>query len=340
MTILSDPNRPEGLVAIEREMARQMADALQSFQDARDTAATIANSLRRTNRLVMLGMGGSHAVGRTLEPFYRAAGIEAVALPVSEQLVSPLPLEGKTVFLTSQSGESGEVLRWLETTPRREDVYGLTLEGSSSLAGAVTCLVGAGGTERAFAATRSLTITFTQHLAILAALGYDPEPALAALQTPADQPVETALEAFSSVDTIVTSGRLLRGLAETIALGFTELTREPAYALEGGQLRHGPMEMLGPRVGLVQFCADENSADLVRSLSRAAAKAGSPTVVFDASGGEAVPGTVTFDESAAEGMAAVFRLLPLAQRFMVMHAARRVPDVGTPRRSSKITGIV
>lgn len=340
MTIQSDPNRPEGLVAIEREMARQMADALQSFEDARETAAKIADSLRITGRLVMLGMGGSHAVGRTLEPFYRAAGIEAVALPVSEQLVSPLPLDGKTVFLTSQSGESGEILRWLETTSRREDLFSLTLEGGSSLARAVPSLIGAGGTERAFAATRSLTITFTQHLAILAALGCDPKPALAAIRAPADQPVEPALEAFAGVDTIVTSGRLLRGLAETIALGFTELTREPAYALEGGQLRHGPMEMLGPRVGLVQFCAHEESAGLVRSLSQAAVEAGSPTVVFDASGGEVVPGTVTFGESSAEGMAAVFRLLPLAQRFMVMHAARRVPDVGTPRRSSKITGIV
>jgi hypothetical protein len=38
-------------------------------------------------------------------------------------------------------------------------------------------LSGAGGTELAFAATRSLTVTFALHLAILAALGEDPASA-------------------------------------------------------------------------------------------------------------------------------------------------------------------
>lgn len=340
MTLPGDPSRPEGLVAIEREMARQTEDALASFEAGRAVAERIANSLKETGRLLMLGMGGSHAVGRAMEPFYRAQGVEAFAVPMSEQLVSPVAVEGRTVLLTSQSGESGEVIRWLEQSGKGNDVFGLTLEGGSSLSAAIPCLVGVGGTERAFAATRSLTITFAQHLTILAALGADAAAALDAIRDAADVSVDPALEAFAGVDTIVASGRLLRGVAEAIALGFTELTREPAYALEGGQLRHGPMETLGGRVGLVQFCANEEAADLVRSLSKAAVEAGSPVVVFDASGGEPVPGTVSFTLPRAEGPAAIFRILPVAQRFMVQHAARRVPDVGTPRRSQKITGIV
>ncbi|WP_245308839.1 aminotransferase [Aurantimonas sp. 22II-16-19i] len=332
-------HRPEGLLAIEREMARQAGDALASFEAGRARAGEIAASLQATGRLLMLGMGGSHAVGRALEPFYRDLGIEAFAVPMSEQLVSPVRVEGRTVLLTSQSGESGEVIRWLEDAAPRDAVFGLTLEQDSSLARRVPCLVGAGGTERAFAATRSLTISFAQHLAILAALGADPAPALAAIEAASDASVASAVDAFAGVDTVVASGRLLRGLAEAIALGFTELTREPAYALEGGQLRHGPMEMLGSRVGLVQFCADETAADLVRSLSAATVEAGSPVVVFDASGGEPVAGTITFSLPQAAGMAAIFAALPLAQGFMVAHAARRVPDVGTPRRSRKITGI-
>ena len=340
MTLPGDPSRPQGLVAIEREMARQVEDALASFEAGGAVAEHIAISLKRTGRLLMLGMGGSHAVGRAMEPFYRAQGVEAFAVPMSEQLVSPVAVGGRTVLLTSQSGESGEVIAWLERAGKADDVFGLTLEGGSSLATAVPSLVGVGGTERAFAATRSLTITFAQHLAILAALGADPAPALEAIGDAEEASVDAALKAFAGVDTIVTSGRLLRGVAEAIALGFTELTREPAYALEGGQLRHGPMEMLGSRVGLVQFCADEEAADLVRSLSKSAVEAGSPVVVFDASGGEPVPGTVSFPLPRSGGPAAIFRILPVAQRFMVQHAARRVHDVGTPRRSQKITGIV
>ncbi|MCB8840412.1 SIS domain-containing protein [Aurantimonas sp. VKM B-3413] len=329
--------RPGGLQAIEREMARQAVDARASFEAGREVAERIAASLRQTGRLLFLGMGGSHAVGRAVEPFYRERGIDAVAIPLSEQLISPLPTGRRTILVTSQSGESAEVLRWFREGGANAETFGLTLEGGSSLGKTLPCLVGTGGTELAFAATRSLTITFAQHLAILAALGADPAPALAALAGNTDVAVGEAVDAFAGVDTVVTSGRLLRGLAEAIALGFTELSREPSYALEGGQLRHGPMEMLGPRVGILQFAAQESSAGLVSGLSSACVEAGSPVVVLDASGEKAVPGAVTVSLEPTAGFAAIFRILPVAQRLMVAHAARRVRDVGTPRRSSKIT---
>jgi fructoselysine-6-P-deglycase FrlB-like protein len=337
MTNLTIDARPAGLVAIEHEMARQAADARATFENARPTAEQIAASLRKTGQLVLLGMGGSHAVGRGVEPFYRALGIDAVTLPLSEQLGTPLRTEGKTILVTSQSGESAEVLRWFAEGGATADTFGLTLEEDATLARTVPSLIGAGGSELAFAATRSLTVTFAQHLAILAALGEDPAPALATLAAPAVSSLEPALAAFAPVRSVVTSGRLLRGLAEAIALGVAELSRLPAFALEGGQLRHGPMEMLGPDVGILQFRSDETTAGLVAVLSADAAAAGSPVVVLDSSGAEPAPGTVTVAVPKASGIAAIFALLPLAQRFMVAFAASRIADVGTPRRSTKIT---
>lgn len=149
----SDQNRPAGLVAIEKEMARQNADAIASFEAAKPLAATIAQSLRKTGRLLLLGMGGSHAVSRAVEPLYRSLGIDAVALPLSEQLGQPVPISGKTVLVTSQSGESAEVLRWFAEAGVAPDTFGLTLEGGSTLARTVPSLVGACGTENAFAAS-------------------------------------------------------------------------------------------------------------------------------------------------------------------------------------------
>lgn len=338
-------NRPAGLVAIQAEMARQASDARESFALAQPGAAAIAASLRRTGRLVMIGMGGSHAVGRTVEPFYRAMGIDAVALPLSEQLGTPLPLTGRTVLVTSQSGESAEVLRWFAEGGMTADTFGLTLEGGATLARTVPSLVGAGGTELAFAATRSLTVTFAQHLAILAALGLDAAPALSVLAAEGgaglgpdlDADLAPALQALAGVQTVVTSGRLLRGLAEAIALGLTELSRLPCFALEGGQLRHGPMEMLGPDVGVLQFRCDEPTAPLIEALTLSTVAAGSPVVVLDASGLPPIPGACTLALPRAAGMAAVFALLPVAQRLMLAFAAARVADVGTPCRSTKIT---
>jgi fructoselysine-6-P-deglycase FrlB-like protein len=78
MNMTRETTRPAGLAAIDREMARQHADAIASFEAATDMAAKAAASLRRTGKLLLLGMGGSHAVNRAVEPLYRAAGIDAI----------------------------------------------------------------------------------------------------------------------------------------------------------------------------------------------------------------------------------------------------------------------
>ena len=333
----SNDNRPTGLKAIDREMARQLADAIASYEGAGEMAARVAASLALTGRLLLLGMGGSHAVSRAVEPLYRAIGIEAIAVSLSEQLGQPLPLDGRTVLVTSQSGESAEVLRWFAETGGTKETFGLTLEGGSSLAKAAPCLVGTGGTEIAFAATRSLTVSFALHLAVLTALGEDPTAALASLNAPADNDVAEPLAAFENVATVVTSGRRLQGLAEALALGLTELSRLPCFSLEGGQLRHGPMEMLGPRIGVVLFRGKDATADLVTAMAASAVEAGAPVVVFDSSGEEQVAGTTTIRFSPASDMAAIFAMLPVAQRFMIAFADARVENAGTPVRSTKIT---
>ncbi|MBZ9818563.1 SIS domain-containing protein [Mesorhizobium sp. CA4] len=329
--------RPTGLLAIDREMARQHQDALASFENNTDAATEVAASIRKTGRVVLLGMGASHAVARAVEPLYRAHGIDAIALPLSEQLGHPLPLAGKTVIVTSQSGESAEVLRWFAETGDRTETFGLTLEAGSFLGRTVPCLVGAGGTELAFAATRSLTVTFALHLAILTALGDDPAGALAVLKAPQAVEIDTALAALRTVTTIVTSGRKLQGVAEALALGFTELSRLPCFSLEGGQLRHGPMEMLGPSIGVVLFRGDDPTADLVTAMALSVVETGAPLIVFDASGKPPVAGAVTLAFKPATGLAAVFAMLPVAQRLMIAFADSRVENAGTPVRTTKIT---
>ncbi|RUM22996.1 SIS domain-containing protein [Rhizobium vallis] len=337
MNMTTDRNRPAGLAAIDREMARQHADAIASYETAAPMAARAAASLEKTGRLLLIGMGGSHAVNRAVEPLYRALGIDAIALPLSEQLGQPLPVAGRTIFVTSQSGESAEVLRWFNETGGTEDTFGLTLEASSFLASTAPSLVGAGGTELAFAATRSLTVTFALHLAILSALGEDPATALTVLKNPENQDITAALTALENVATVVTSSRRLQGVAEALALGLTELSRRPCFSLEGGQLRHGPMEMLGPEIGVVLFRGLDETAGLVTVMATSAVETGAPVVLFDASGQAPVAGAVTIPFAPATGLAAIFAMLPVAQRLMIAFAETRVEDAGTPVRSTKIT---
>ncbi|MBY3171190.1 SIS domain-containing protein [Rhizobium laguerreae] len=337
MNMTEERTRPAGLAAIDREMARQHADAIASYEAAQPMAVRAAASLKKTGRLLLIGMGGSHAVNRAVEPLYRALGIDAVALPLSEQLGQPLPIAGRTIFVTSQSGESAEVVRWFSETGGTEETFGLTLEGNSFLARTAPSLVGSGGTELAFAATRSLTVTFALHLAILSSLGEDPDTALAALRAPEDHDIAAALSALENVATIVTSGRRLQGIAEALALGLTELSRRPCFSLEGGQLRHGPMEMLGPEIGVVLFRGADETADLVTAMAVSAVETGAPVILFDASGQAPVAGAVTIRFAPATGLAAIFTMLPVAQRLMIAFADARVENAGTPVRSTKIT---
>ena len=326
-----------GRAAIEREMARQSDDAVASFEGAGAQATSAAQAIQSTGRLLMLGMGASHAAARIVEPLYRALGIDAVALPLSEQLAAPLAIADRTVILTSQSGESAEIGRWLESEAQRRDVFGMTLDGASLLARTVPSLVAAGGAETAFAATRSLTVTLALHLAVLARLDVDPNPALEMLRTPPMPDVRPAVEAFAKVGAVVCSGRLMQGVAEALALGLTELSRSPAFALEGGQFRHGPLEMLGPGIGVALVRSSEPGAELIAGAARSAVIASSPVVLFDSSGAAPVAGAVSLCLAKASGLAAVFAILPTMQRFMLGFAGQRVADVGVPQRSSKIT---
>jgi fructoselysine-6-P-deglycase FrlB-like protein len=327
----------EGLIAIDREMARQHDDALASFDAAAELSAHIADTLRQRRRAILLGIGGSHAVNRMAEVEYRALGIQAVAVSLSEQLYSPLDLSDAVVIVTSQSGESAEVHRILAALAGHPACYGMTLEPNSTLGRSLPSLIGAGGTEHAFAATRSLLVTLSLHLAVLAALGLDAATALDTLRTRVRLNVTDAVRLLKPCRSIVYSGRGLRGLAEAVALSTMELARMPAYALEGGQFRHGPLEILGPDLGAVHFCADEPAAALVAGLARDTVAGGSPTLVFDTSGSDDIHADLIMRLPRASGIAAILSMLPTAQRLAIGIAGQRVSDVGIPLRTTKIT---
>jgi fructoselysine-6-P-deglycase FrlB-like protein len=337
---MNDGKMPSGLELLNLERARQHGDALSSFEAARAPAARIAESLNRTKRLLLIGMGGSHYVNRAVEPAYRAHGVDATAITASELLAAPLPNRSRTAILTSQSGGSGEVLQLLDRAAGQEERFGITLEAGSPLAQRIPALIGAGGTERAFAATRSLLICLALHAAVVAELGEDLGPALAYLRKPLERPIDAALQALAEKKVIIVSGRgALAGLAETGALCLMELGRLPVMAMEGGQFRHGPLEILNPAIGVILLRGPGEDIKLNRKLVATCRDAGATPVVFDLSGEAKLGGAVTVEFPAASGFAAAFALLPSLQRLMIDLAGRHVPRVGEPLRTTKVTGI-
>jgi fructoselysine-6-P-deglycase FrlB-like protein len=323
---------------IQNEISRQHKDAIDSFAAASTLAGGIAIAARVTDRLGLLGMGASHYANRIVEGEYRRLGIDAQAVVLSEALYTPLAPRERTVLIVSQSGASGEVRHYLQDPRRGEARYGLTLDPSSPLATAVPCLIGLGGVELGFAATRSLFVTLALHASVLDALGANLGDQLETIHDPPRAEIQPAVQHLARADVLLHSGRAhLQGLAEVTALHIAELARVPALALEGGQLAHGPLELLRPGVGVVLFRAPGQTANLTASLARICLEAGVNPVVFDASGETPIDGTITVPLGVQEGVLGAMKALMVLQRFVLEFAALRVERVGEPIRSRKVT---
>lgn len=328
---------PTGLQRIAAEMARQGRDADITFAQTRAAAAEIAADIRRTGRLLLLGMGGSHWVNRTALFAYRRLGVEVQAEVLSEALMVPPPTIPRTVVLTSQSGDSGEIVKYLARPKPQERRFGLTLNETGALARGVPCLIAHGGMEQAFAATRSIVLSHTLHLAILSHLGFDSAAALAWLHDPEVPMPDEIIRILSICRTLIFTGRTeLAGIAESLMLAFTELARRPALGLEGGQLRHGPMEMLSPDVAIIMLAAAGDDGHHDASLLAACRATGARTVVFDASD-DALSADHRIGFAPASGYGAVMALLPSLLHMVVQTAARLVPNAGEPVHSQKVT---
>lgn len=333
-------NHHPGLALMLSEMDHQCPDALKTLDSAAAPALRIVESLRRTGRLVLYGMGGSQHVNRIVEPLYRDLGIDAHTLNASQALMSPLPDFARTAIIASQSGESGEIVDLLQQPAGAEERFGLTLEPSSTLARSVeTAIVAEGGTEQAFAATRSIVLTLAMHGAVLEALGsrQDELRDVLASRLPAD--IAAPAEALAGCDVFVFSGRhAMQGVAESGALSLMELARVPTVAFEGGQFRHGPFEALRPGLGVLLFRSAGPDGPGVEPLARAAADAGCRVVLFDAAGGAPIKDCTQVALGRRTGLGAALAMLLTLQPLNIALARRFLPaGIGTPQRTSKVT---
>ena len=328
----------KGIDHLRSEMSRQHRDALNSLQDARESATEIGARIRAKGRLVLLGMGGSHWVNRAACPHYRRAGLDATAHVVSEYMRAPIP-GAPAMLMTSQSGKSGEVLRMIDNDQVSDCAFGLTLEGDSPLAHALPSLVGVGGTELAYAATRSQLITLAQHAALLEALGADiPQIEEILRAGPIQADIEGAVEKLANAPVAVTvaRGASTQGAMDAAALCLMETARMPVLGLEAGQFRHGPFEMIDTQTAVMMLRGAGPDADDIGPLAAECVSYGISPIVIDAWGRAPIAGAITVTLPECGGYALTFAGLPVAQEIIVCASERRIPDAGIPRRSAKV----
>ncbi|MBB3695656.1 SIS domain-containing protein [Sphingomonas sp. BK580] len=329
-----------GLAAMLAEMRRQRADALATLDAPCPAADAIVESVRRTGALLLYAMGGSQHVNRIAAPLYRDLGLDARTMIASAALSAPPPDRPRTALILSQSGESGEIRQLLARPAGSEERYGLTLEPGSTLArSARAAVVAHGGTEHAFAATRSIVLSLAMHGAVLERLG-SPQSALRQiLGTDAVTDMTAAAETLYGCDAFVFAGwHAMHGTAESAALSLMELARLPSIGFEGGQFRHGPFELLRPGIGVTLLRSAGADAALVPPTAAAVARTGAALVVLDASGSAPLAEGTQVTLAANDGLAAATDMVLALQQLNIAMALKSIPaGIGTPRHTSKVT---
>ena len=261
---------------------RGQGDALRELIAHRgEIAAALSRlDLRSFDRIVLSGMGGSHAAAYPAWLKLVGDGLPAwwvetsELLPLADRLISPRTL----LWLTSQSGESAEVVELLRALPAdgRPTVVGLTNTPSSTLGPVAEVVVELhAGAEHAVS-TRTFVNTLGAFALAFAAPMVDPvahslDGTAAALDLwleSLDSAVGRAGALLAEAQSLIVVGRgASLAAARAGALTIKEAAKIHAEALSGGEFRHGPIELAAANIAIVILAGDERAAVFNRDLA-------------------------------------------------------------------------
>lgn len=304
-------------------------DALVRSAGAALPADIAALDYGRFDRIVLTGMGSSHYATIPLERALIGRGYPAWRIQTSQLLEMPGLIAGRTlVWITSQSGRSGEVVLLLERLARGGDltVAAMTNDATSPLAERADLMIELGSGREATVSSKSYlnTLAWLSRVAAVLADGSDHE-AVADILEAAD-----SLRHWIARPTPAVAGWARRALAVpqtrfalvgtgidattalTGALILKEAAKVAAEGYVGGAFRHGPMELAGPALTVMMFGTGSPTDTTLRRLATDLAKTGSNAIVvapagYDGAEHAAAPGTSEFGRL-AHAMAIVQRL--------------------------------
>ncbi|GAS89637.1 SIS domain-containing protein [Mycolicibacterium brisbanense] len=256
------------MTPFESDIADQ-PDALRAFLAGAEPDGLAAALTRGHDRIILTGMGSSHYAALPTWRRIVATGRPAWWVDSGQLLDSPQLVTGDSLLvMTSQSGASGEVVALLDEC-RPATLIGVTNDTDSPLARSADVVVALRSGAEATVSTKSYLNTLAAHQVLADAMTSTP-------------PV-MGLDTVTAVERFVVPG-FFGDVAESIAdrdgrlvyVGFADhaatalyaglITKEgakiPADGYIGGQFRHGPLELAGPRLTAVLFNGDTENASL------------------------------------------------------------------------------
>jgi glucosamine--fructose-6-phosphate aminotransferase (isomerizing) len=257
-----------------------VTDILQQPQAIRDTLSAFgkrniddvvrfaerlsSNSLKR---VLLTGMGSSYHGLHPLQLKLVEHGIQAQMIETSELIhFSPKLLSSDTlVVAVSQSGQSVEIVQLLKLMQKGVPLIGVTNTPESLLAqNSDSVLITQAGSENSVSC--KTYITALAALAILGDLltGNEHGRTISALETSADAMsqylsrwesfVESAIQKMDGIQYLILAGRgPSLAAAGTGGLIIKEAAHFPAEGMSCAAFRHGPLEMLSPKVFVLVY---------------------------------------------------------------------------------------
>lgn len=321
-----------------------------------DTASSISSvlgdvDLPRRPRVVISGMGSSHVAGLQLWTALIRLGVpawwidSAQLLDVCDAIVTP----DSVLWLTSQSGESGETVALLDRfSGERVHIVGVTNSPGSALGRAAHTRIDLLAGNEATVSTKSYVNSLAVARLLSGHLAGAGDAALASLRQTVDAlgvflsdlgEHITALDGFASGRHLVLTGRGL-GAASAAAGGLIlkEASKVPVEGMAAGALRHGPIELAGPGLAVVFFDhGDQPHRDQNRRLAGELSAAGSD-VAWVADGLD--PSDRRLPASGEPGIDLPIRDALAFQALSFGLARRSGVEAGAFRFASKVTDVV
>ena len=325
---------------------RSQPAALQQLLDAGlSTEVTrLLSKLGSFDRIVMTGMGASLFAHQPAFLQLAGAGFPAWTIETSELLgparglITPRSL----LWITSQSGNSGEVTALLERLgERRPVVLGVTNDTASDLAlGADVVLELYSGDEQTVGTRSYVNTLAAQTLATAVALDHTVDDSL--LNLP--EQLETYLAGWNQHLTALTNAVRTRttfivgrgpslAAVQTGALIIKEAAKVPVEGMSTPQFRHGPLELVDPDTTVIHLAGYGDDADFNRQMLKDVERTGGHPVWLSP---EADHSDITLPAVISPDTLPIAEILPL-QLLSVALAERNGIEPGAFRNIEKIT---
>jgi glucosamine--fructose-6-phosphate aminotransferase (isomerizing) len=253
------------------------------------------------DRIIMTGMGSSDYVTIPLEFALARRGLPVWRVQTSRLLETPELIKGRTLlWITSQSGRSGEVVALLKWLPDGRDVtvVATTNDPKSPLAIRADHLIELHCGAEATVSSKSYlnTLAWLHRVcaqcqgradsAAISEIRAVAESLRASIKAPLRQVAALAKRAlefpnprFALIGAGVDSATALTG-----ALILKEAAKISAEGYVGGAFRHGPMELAGPGLTALLFGSGAAEDATLRRLARDLSKSGSIVVAIAPTG--------------------------------------------------------